>query len=99
MFNQAPIFITRLNHNKVSVIDISTHGVIGSIPVGRQPRGIAIDAQKRRVYVANSGFKTNSVIDLANSGVATIDVGVARPVWRLIPTVSFTSPTPMAWLG
>ncbi|WP_328965660.1 YncE family protein [Streptomyces virginiae] len=71
------VFVTRPDHNKVSVIDATTHGVIGSIPVGQHPTGIAIDPQKRRVYVANSGFKTVSVIDMATGGVAEIDVGAS----------------------
>ncbi|GGW82445.1 YncE family protein [Streptomyces galilaeus] len=71
------VFVTRPDHNTVSVIDITTHGVIGSIPVGQHPTGIAIDPQKRRVYVANSGFKTVSVIDLVTSSVANIDVGAS----------------------
>lgn len=71
------VFVTRPDHNKVSVIDATTQGVIGSIPVGQHPTGIAIDTQRRRVYVANSGFKTVSVIDMATGGVAEIDVSAS----------------------
>jgi len=68
------VFVTQPDHNKVSLIDATTQGVIGSIPVGQHPTGIAIDPQKRRVYVANSGFKTVSVIDMATGSVAEIGV-------------------------
>jgi YVTN family beta-propeller protein len=71
------VFVTRPDHNKVSVIDATTHGIIGSIPVGQHPASIAIDSQKRRVYVANSGFKTVSLIDIATGGVSEIDVGTS----------------------
>lgn len=71
------VFVTRPDHNKVSVIDATTLSVIGSIPVGQHPTGIAIDPQKRRVYVANSGFKTLSVIDMATGGVSEIDVAAS----------------------
>ncbi|MFJ8085318.1 YncE family protein [Streptomyces sp. NPDC096205] len=71
------VFVTRPDHNKVSVIDATTPGVIGSIPVGQHPTGIAIDPQRRRVYVANSGFKTVSVIDMATGGGVEIDVGAS----------------------
>ncbi|MGW1675035.1 YncE family protein [Streptomyces sp. NPDC002324] len=72
------VFVTRPDHNEVSVIDATTTppGVM-SIPVGVRPTGIAIDSQKRRVYVANSGFRTVSVIDMATGGVANIDVGAS----------------------
>ncbi|MEU1232358.1 YncE family protein [Streptomyces sp. NPDC005828] len=71
------VFVTQPDHDKVSVIDATAHGAIGSIPVGQHPTGIAIDPQKRRVYVANSGFKTVSVIDLTTGGVVNIDVGAS----------------------
>ncbi|MEU0213122.1 YncE family protein [Streptomyces canus] len=71
------VFVTRPDHNEVSVIDATALGVIRNIPVGQNPTGIAIDPQKRRVYVANSGFKTVSVIDSTTSGVANIDVGAS----------------------
>ncbi|MFC9294925.1 YncE family protein [Streptomyces sp. NPDC057011] len=74
------VFVTRPDHNKVSVIDTTTttHGdVIWNIPVGHHPTGIAIDSQKRRAYVANSGSNTVSVIDMTTGGVAGIDVGAS----------------------
>ncbi|MFJ4536710.1 YncE family protein [Streptomyces tibetensis] len=69
------VFVTRPDHNKVSVIDATTHEEIGSFSVGQHPTGIAIDSQRRRVYVANSGFKTVSLINMATGGVSAIDVG------------------------
>ncbi|WP_426367446.1 YncE family protein [Streptomyces sp. E-08] len=69
------VFVTQPDHNKVSVIDATTHTVVKSFAVGPHPTGIAIDPQKRRVYVANSGFRTVSVIDMPTGGVAEIDVG------------------------
>ncbi|CAL9633096.1 hypothetical protein SUDANB120_06150 [Streptomyces sp. enrichment culture] len=71
------VFVTQPGHNKVSVIDVTTQVVIGSIPVGHHPTGIAIDPQRRRVYVANSGSKTVSVFDMATGGVAEIHVGAS----------------------
>ncbi|MFF7485733.1 YncE family protein [Streptomyces luteogriseus] len=69
------VFVTRPDHNKVSVIDSASSGVIGNISVGQHPTGLAIDPHKRRVYVANSGSETASMIDLLTGRVVDIDVG------------------------
>ncbi|MGA5418469.1 YncE family protein [Streptomyces pseudogriseolus] len=71
------VFVTQPDHNKVSVIDATTQGVIGSIPVGQQPTAIAIDSANHRVYVTNFGSKTVSTIDLTTGGITTIDVGAS----------------------
>src|SRR5712671_2966241 len=69
-----------VDHN-VSVIDTATNTVIGSpIPVGLNPRGVAVTPDGSKVYVANRGNNTVSVIATAtNTVTATISVG-PRPV-------------------
>ncbi len=53
-------------------------GVIATIPVGSHPWGIAVNPSTHRIYVANSGAGSVSVIDgLTNSVIATIPVGYA----------------------
>lgn len=42
---------------------------INTIPVGEFPLGVAIDPDTQKVYVANSGSKTVSVIDEKNINV------------------------------
>jgi YVTN family beta-propeller protein len=71
------VFVTCPDHNEVSFFDVASHEVIGRISVGQLPTGIAIDPQKRRAYVANSGSKTVSMINLATTSVANIDVGTS----------------------
>jgi YVTN family beta-propeller protein len=50
--------------------------VIGSIPVGGSPNGVAITPDGSKVYIANATSNTVSVIDTAtNTVVSTIPVG------------------------
>jgi len=51
--------------NELAIIDLKGKSVIGRIPVGRVPRGIAISRDGARVYVANSWSDNVSEIDLA----------------------------------
>ena len=71
-------YITNYNSNTVSVINTATNVVLGSIPVGLQPVGVAVDSAGRRVYITNQGGNTVSVIDRAFLGVPgpPIPVGV-----------------------
>ena len=72
-------FITNYNSNTVSVINTATNVVLGFMPVGLQPVGVAVDPAGRRVYVTNQGSNTVSVIDRAFLGVQgpPIPVGVS----------------------
>ncbi|MFE5945333.1 YncE family protein [Streptomyces sp. NPDC056480] len=49
----------------VQVIDAASHSVSATLPVGSRPEGLAFEPHSDRVYVANSGDDTVSVIDLA----------------------------------
>ena len=61
------------------VIDAASNTVIGMVPVGVQPRGVAVNPDGDLLYVANSGSNSVSVIDAAsNTVVATVPVGT-RP--------------------
>ena len=64
---------------KVAVINTATNTVIGTVKVGANPAGIALNADGTRAYVTNSSGNSVSVIDTANSKVlATVTVG-AKP--------------------
>jgi len=76
-------FLTR--QGSVSVIDgapyidgkPNTGKVVATIPVGRNPWGIGVDPDNDRIYVANRGSNSVSVIDgHTNKVVATIGVGL-----------------------
>jgi len=69
-------YITNLDANSVSVIDIFGNNVVATIPVGSQPAGVAVNSTGSRIYIAN--FDSVSVIDGASKSViTTIPVGVA----------------------
>lgn len=66
----------RGNTGYVSVIDLSTQKAITSIPVGKEPKAVAIDRQLNIALIGNSDDSTVSVIDLnAFSIIKTIPVG------------------------
>ncbi len=74
-----PIVVDTVNaaatSGTVSVVDIQTARLIGSINVGLHPAGMVLDGS--RLYVANSFDDTVSVIDTLQQRVArTIKVGV-----------------------
>jgi YVTN family beta-propeller protein len=58
----------------VTVINTTTNSVIGNIPVGLDPFGIAYDPIHHTMYVANSGSNTVSIINTTTNSV------IANPV-------------------
>ncbi|WP_396895187.1 YncE family protein [Mycolicibacterium sp.] len=73
------IYVANQSDGTVSVIDAATNTVTGTITVGAQPNGVAVNAATGCVYVANQGDGTVSVIDAAtNTVTGTITVG-AQP--------------------
>ncbi|RZL81900.1 MAG: hypothetical protein EOP32_13650 [Rhodococcus sp. (in: high G+C Gram-positive bacteria)] len=71
-------YVANQGSKSVSVLDAG-NAVVGSVPVGTSPTGVAVDEVtpgKTRVHVTNSGSGTVSVIDTAtNKVVATVGVG------------------------
>ncbi|MEW6584947.1 MAG: YncE family protein [Nitrospirota bacterium] len=59
------VYITNEDSDNVSVIHRQTGEVVAVVMVGKKPRGIAVGTSKerQRVYVANSGSNSVSVID------------------------------------
>ena len=71
-----PVFVANGATNAVSVIDAAAGRVVGRIPVGRRPWGIAISPDGRRLYTANGLSNDVSVVDVrAGRVVATMKVG------------------------
>jgi len=67
------------------------YSVIGTIPVGNVPGGVAVDPSSHAVYIANAGSNSVSVVDesgdAANGTVtATIPVGVSPSGVAVDPT-------------
>jgi len=74
-------YVTNTGSDCVTVIDKQADRVVGTIGVGKAPRGIALNKDGSVLYVANSGSNDISVIDTgANRVVRTIGTYVESPV-------------------
>lgn len=70
----------------ISVIVANQGQVKAEVPVGRDPRGLALTADSSRVVVVNRGDNTLSIINVADqSSDGTIPVGGALPYAIVIP--------------
>ena len=57
------LYVVCQGSDDVRVIDAQTDKIVGSVAVGRAPRGIAISPDGRQLYITNAGSDTVSVID------------------------------------
>jgi YVTN family beta-propeller protein len=57
-------FCSNSGDHDVTVFDTKTHRVVGVLPVGRRPSGIALDLVRRRLYVALTGEDAVAIHDL-----------------------------------
>jgi serine/threonine-protein kinase len=72
----------------VSVIDLASRAVTARIPVGPDPRSIAVDPDTATLYVANGGDNTVSVIDTtARKVITTVPVGKSPGALALDPAL------------
>jgi YVTN family beta-propeller protein len=69
-----PVTLASVAENSIGVIDVDRSEIVGAIPVGERPAGIAVGAGS--VWVTNTGADTISQIDLeSRAAVNSIDVG------------------------
>ena len=74
--NAQPFAYISNNNGTVTVIDTASNAVVGTVPVGDQPRGVGVNPNGPSVFVANLGSNNVSVIDIAtDTVVATVPVG------------------------
>ena len=70
----------------ISVIDCEHNAVVATIPVGRTPAAIDVDAKGKLAYVANRGSNSVSVVDLeSRRPVTQIGVGEEPDALSLSP--------------
>jgi YVTN family beta-propeller protein len=71
------LYTTCFGHDILTVIDAATHRIAEKIPVGEDPKGVAVDICGNKTYVANNVSQSIFVIDCHNSNeiVDTIDLG------------------------
>ena len=71
------LLVANAGDDNVSVIDTETHATVGQpIPVGDNPRGIAITRDGRYAFVANFDSDTVSVIDVHTDAVVGSPISV-----------------------
>lgn len=58
------LFTTNPDSNTLTLVDTATNQVIDEIPVGIDPRTVAVDSSRGLAFVANRGSSSVSVIDL-----------------------------------
>jgi YVTN family beta-propeller protein len=72
-------YVTNQSSATVSVIDVASAGIAGTIPVGSGPIGIALTHDGRYAYVANRNDGTASQIDTATAKVvATVTLDATK---------------------
>jgi YVTN family beta-propeller protein len=67
--NNDHMFVTSMRSNQVNMIDLRTLDYIAEIPVGGQPRPIAVDREEKNLYVALSLFHGFVIADIASRKV------------------------------
>jgi YVTN family beta-propeller protein len=75
-------YVVHRGDGKVSVIDLEPLQVTGEIPVGRSPE-VATRTAGGKIYVANSGSASVSVIDAGTDRVVTTIANVGKHPWAL----------------
>jgi YVTN family beta-propeller protein len=74
------LLVVNPDSNSLSLVDLAADHAVIELPVGVDPRAVAVDDARGRAYVANQGSDTISIVDLsARSVVETVAVG-DRPV-------------------
>ena len=59
------LYVVCQDSDEVRVVDVQSSKVIGTVAVGRMPRGIALSPDGSRLYITNAWSDTISVIDAA----------------------------------
>lgn len=88
-------YVTNEDSNELTVITVASDSVVGTIPVGKRPRGVRVAADGRTVFVALSGSPKcpptmpdeeceKLVADKTADGIAVVDVAT-RTVTRVLP--------------
>jgi YVTN family beta-propeller protein len=67
--NDEHMFVTSVTGNQVNMIDLRSLEYIAQIPVGGQPRPIAVDHEEKTLYVALSLFHGFIVVDIPSRKV------------------------------
>jgi YVTN family beta-propeller protein len=82
--DEKTLYLANGRANEVAIIDLATHAVTATIPVGERPWGVALSPDGRTLYTANGRSGSISVIDVGSRRVtSTFTVG-GRPYTVLL---------------
>jgi YVTN family beta-propeller protein len=65
------LLVVNPDSNSLTLVDTATRSPLAELPVGADPRTVAVDEGSGRAYVANRGSASVSVVDLAARQVIT----------------------------
>ena len=69
-------WVCNIGDNNISIVDTKSFRILGTIPVGKGPTGLAFSRDGQFAYVSNQGDKTVEVIETASHRIIkTIPVG------------------------
>jgi YVTN family beta-propeller protein len=72
----ATLLVVNPDSNTLSLVDTASHAVLAELPIGVDPRTVAVDSAGGRAYVANRGSDSVSVVGLAaQTVIADVPVG------------------------
>lgn len=72
------VYVTDGLDKMISIIQASDNTLVGTVPVGNEPDGMAYDPKNKKLYVANHGDNTITVIRTTdNTVIGSIPVGNA----------------------
>ena len=73
--NNTVAYVANAEDGTVSVVDLASRTVSGTIPVGAEPMAVTLSPNGTRLYVANSASNTLSVVDTSSRAVIdTVDL-------------------------
>lgn len=73
------IFIALSGTNRVAVLNAETHLTLLTLPTGSSPQGVAVDAARLRVYVANREGNAVTVLQPTQQGYGLVPGGIPVP--------------------
>src|SRR4051812_729117 len=72
------VWVVNPGSDNVAVINTATNRVIKKVKVGDEPQSVALDAQNRYAYVANTADGTVTIIRISNASPTSFKAAVAK---------------------
>src|SRR4051812_46696935 len=86
------VWVVNPGSDNVAVINTATNRVIKKVKVGDEPQSVALDAQNRYPYVANTADGTVTIIRTSNASPNTFKAPAANDLGKTAPTPAGAEP-------